>query len=118
MTEADPIPAEKQAELGEVIALIFGEDSVIQESRDLSTLGRVLASEEGLAVLRETRDLVQADNASGGPLERLVNHLTMAVNNLRAAKSDINQYGNDDRVRHLLDDCESELNDIQERIPD
>lgn len=111
--EEDPVSAENLPKLGEFMGLVFGDDAVVDDSRQLSQLGQILSSASGLQTLRDTRDIEQADAASGGPLERLITRLNSAVTNLRAARVDIQEFKEDDRVEMLLDECEEALSHLQ-----
>lgn len=113
VNEEDPIPAENLSQLREFMGYVFGEEPIIEDSRQLTQLGQILASEDGLRSLRETGDLEQADISSGGPLERLVNRLNSALTNLRAARVDIREFHTDARVQALLDECEEALDHLQ-----
>lgn len=114
VTEKNPLPKGNENTLKELVDLIFGPNSVINDSRDITTLGKVLSSESGLTVLRETRDLEEANIARGGPLEKLKNNLTMALNNLRAARPTIENHREEQIIQKLLDDCASALKDLRE----
>lgn len=108
----NPIPAGKRDALKEMIGFLFGPDSVIDESRQITTLGKVLASPDGLKVLRAQRNLEEAHFASGGLRERLVNRLGGAGRNLRAAKDDMPKYKKDRKVGELIDECVEALDDL------
>lgn len=116
---AAPLPGDKSDELSELVTWIFGgenaEGKVIAESRDLTKLGRVVASEPGRDALRETGNLELADQAAGGPLARLLNRLTQARNALRAARADIDQFSGDAEVRALVDECVEIARDLDDR---
>lgn len=75
-----PLPDNARRELRRLLVWLFGgtrsRGKVIGESRDLSRLGRVVASDDGLRVLVETSDLETAEEAIGGPRDRLVRRLT------------------------------------------
>jgi len=104
-----PLPEPKAAATAELITWVFGDSNasgkVISESRDITTLGRVLASSDGIDVLRDTGNLEVADEAAGGPLARLLARLTQARNALRAAATDIDRFREETTVRNLLDEC-------------
>ena len=107
-----PLPDDMKEQVHELLSWVFGEKgnaSVISESRDITRLGKVLASEDGLRVLRQTRDLEAADVSAGGPFEKLKSHLEKAHNHLEAAREDIVMYSTDERVQKLLSDCKESL---------
>lgn len=104
-TTKNPVPATKKDALKEFVGFLFGPNAVIEESRDLTKLGKVLASPDGLKVLRAEGNLQEAHIASGGLRDRLVGRLDTAGRNLRAAMDDMPSYRKDAKVGHLLDEC-------------
>ena len=86
---------------------------VISESRDITDLGTVLSSSDGIDVLRSTRDLDQAVIASGGLRDRLVRRLTNALNALKAATEDFPNYREDPEVTELLGLCYEALEGLK-----
>jgi len=86
---------------------------VIAESREITPLGRVVASAEGLKVLLATNDLRQADIAAGGLLERLLTRLNNARTNLVAAAEDHSAFASNVRVQELLAACRKALEGLR-----
>jgi hypothetical protein len=86
---------------------------VIDETRDLGDLARIVESEEGLEELRRTRDLDAADTASGGPGERLRTRLEEALRALSAAERSIGVAGADADIDHLIEECASVIKRIE-----
>lgn len=109
-----PIPPKKRDALKEFVGFLFGPKAVLGHSRDLTRLGKVLASPEGLKVLRAERNLEEAHVASGGLRDRLVNRLSSAARNLRAAKNEISKYRSDNEVKDLIVECRSALDDVEQ----
>lgn len=107
------IPPKKKEALKEFVSLLFGPKSIIEDSRDLTKLGRVIASTEGLKVLRKEHNLTEAHIASGGLRERLINRLSDSAHNLRAAKDDMPAYKKDPEVQKLIIECKEALEDLQ-----
>jgi hypothetical protein len=111
--DVPPLPPTKQSEIKEVLSWLFGDDSgnapVIGESRDITDLGKVVGSADGLALLRQTRDLQAALAASGGLRERLLRRLRVAIGVLEASYGDIHAYADDEEVKELLDRCGAAL---------
>lgn len=106
------IRKKKADELQELLSWLFGTEEqkpVIQESRDISTLGNVVKSEEGLRVLREARNLGEAFIAAGGLKERLLRRLNVASSHLEAAECDLHEYYDDEKVVTLLERCKKAL---------
>jgi hypothetical protein len=111
-TDAGPLPADSAEHTKELLLWLFGDadtDPVIGESRDITDLGKVVASPDGLAILRETRDLQSALVASGGLEDRLRQRLKVAIGALEAAAVDIHAYRNDEGVQDLLAQCTAAL---------
>jgi hypothetical protein len=113
-TSKKPIPPAKKDALTEFVGYLFGPDAVLEDSRDLTRLGKVLASPEGLKVLRAGHNLEEAHIASGGLRDRLVNRLLSAARSLRAAKDDMPKYRKDQEVKDLIADCRSALEDLEQ----
>jgi hypothetical protein len=103
-----PLPEAAKDDVADLLSWIYGgEDSeaVIDESRDLGDLARIVENEEGLAELRRTHDLDAADTAAGGPGERLRTRLEEALKALRAAERSIAAAGVDTDVDQLVEEC-------------
>lgn len=108
---ADPIPAEKHIELRELITWLYGDgetEPVIGESRDISKLGNVVASEVGLRSLRTGESLEmavqRAKDADVNPRARLLNRLKAGRSSLTAALEDLPDFPDDLEVRDLVDE--------------
>ena len=78
----NPIPTEKATQLQELITWIYGDgetEPVIGESREISKLGNVVASEAGLGALRSGASLDAAvqkvKDAESNPKQRLLTRL-------------------------------------------
>jgi hypothetical protein len=112
-TSRPPIPSRKRDALKEFVGFLFGPQSVLGDSRDLTRLGKVLASPEGLRVLRTEHNLEEAHIASGGLRDRLINRLSTAARNLRAAKDDMHVHRKDQEVKGLIADCRTALEDVE-----
>jgi hypothetical protein len=112
-----PLPEETAPRVAQLFSYLFGDHdkpAVISESRDIRRLAHVLSSESGREVLETTRNLDLADEAAGGPLERLLNRLRQASNALRAAQQDLAGYAEEAEVRELLEDCEQAISTLRE----
>lgn len=109
-----PIPDDRTDELKEALGWIFGDEHnepKITDSRQISQLGNIAASDVGLAALRDGASLEEAKQrvAAAGmdPRDRLLQRLGAAKNALLAASDDLSTYVSDDQVRLLLEDVES-----------
>ena len=113
------IPQDKGEHVEELLSWLFGEgdqQAVIDDSRQITALGEVVASEIGLDVLRTTRDINQAHVAAGGLRERLLRRLNNAYTNLMAANEDIADHREDEQVRALVNECYDALRPLLEEI--
>lgn len=121
----DPVPADKADELKEVIQWVFGDEeheSLISDSRQISQLGNVVASEVGLEALREGKTLEEAkqriQEKGLDPLKALTLKLNAAKNSLTAASSDVAEFAVDAEVQSLVDDIESLVGNIRSTLDD
>jgi hypothetical protein len=112
-TARRPIPSKKKDALKELVGFLFGSNAVLDDSRDLTRLGKVLSAPEGLKVLRKERNLEEAHIASGGLRDRLVGRLSDSARNLRAAKDDMPKYKKDAEVKQLLAECREAIEDLE-----
>jgi hypothetical protein len=103
--------------VSEVLSWIFGDDdgneSVINESRGLTDLSKVLKEDAGVKTLQRTRNLGEALEAAKGGRSRLINRLADALSGLRAATQDIDAFKDDDEVRRLINECETALESLK-----
>lgn len=121
----DPVPEDKTEELKEVIQWVFGDEeheSLISDSRQISQLGNVVATEVGLDALRQGKTLEEAKQsiAAAGldPLVSLLKRLGAAKNSLASASNDIAEFAADQEVRGLVDDVESILVSVRATLED
>ena len=91
-----PIPADKADSLRELLTWVYGDgetEPVIGESRDISKLGNVVASNPGLTALRKGASLESAvqtaKDADANPRQRLLQRLRAGKNSLAAALDDL-----------------------------
>lgn len=107
-----PLPSDSATKVRELVSWVFGDDTndaVIRESRDITDLGQVVSSDDGLRILKETRNLQSAFIAAGGLRERLLRRLTNARNSLDEAQDDFATYCDDSEVQELLSECRKSL---------
>jgi hypothetical protein len=111
----NPVPDEKADELAEVVAWVFGgeKEPVISDSRQMSQLGNVIASEVGVAALRNGATLEEAkqkvSQAGLDPRDRLLQRLRTAKNALLAASDDLSSLVDDSEVIDAIEDAESAI---------
>ena len=112
-----PLPEDSGSKVSELLGWVFGDDNngpVIGESRDITRLGYVVSSEDGLRILKETRDLDASYIATGGLRDRLVRRLVNAHNNLKAAQDDFAAYCDDEEVQEVLLQCQASIQRLVE----
>jgi hypothetical protein len=107
-----PIPLEMAGNLRELVTWVYGDgetEPLIGDSREISKLGNVVASETGLASLRagDTLEvaLQRVKEAGVDPRQRLVNRLRTGRNSLHGAVEDIADFGDDAEVRELVEEA-------------
>jgi hypothetical protein len=107
----------KRKQVAEVFSWLFGDKEHTRaiESRQVTELGKVVASPDALAVFRETRNIEEAMLASGGTKERLLRNLHLAGQRLLRAEQDIAKFRKNAEVRGAIDSCEAVLNRLRER---
>lgn len=118
-----PIPTDKTVELRELIGWVFGDDDSepkITDSRQTSLLGNVVASDVGLASLRQGASLEEAKqkvSAAGmDPRDRLLQRLGAARNALLAASDDLSAHASDPAVGTVLSDVEALVESLRSVI--
>jgi hypothetical protein len=111
-----PVPEDRAEDLRELLGWVFGDGihpAVIQESREISKLGNVVAHPAGLKALRDGESLVQAvqrvEEASLDPRKRLIKRLATAKNALLHAAEDIADFTDDEEVVDALESVEEAL---------
>jgi len=116
----DPIPDGQHEALKEVIGFVFGTETrppVIQDSRQISKLGMVVATKEGLRALRKGESLDAAkqviEDQQIDPRDRLVKRLTAAKNALALAGGDMPQFQEDPAVRRLVEEISESLRSLE-----
>lgn len=103
-----PLPNSAKQNVADLLSWIYGDedhDAVIDETRDLGDLARIVESKEGLNELRTSRDLDAADTATGGPGERLRERLEEAATALAAAARSIRVAEEDPDIDALIQKC-------------
>lgn len=115
-----PIPEEKSGELHELITWVFGDEDrepVITDSRQMSQLGNVVASDVGLSALRAGHSLDEAkervSQAGMDPRERVQRRLAAAKSALLAASDDISDHAGDAHVQELIADIEAVVESLR-----
>jgi hypothetical protein len=120
-----PIPEGKEPELRELLTWVFGDGitkPVISDSREISKLGNVVATDVGLKALRDGESLEHAvqkvKDAGTDPRKRLTNRLRTGKSSLLAAAEDIADFLDDDEVRELIDEARDAIDALLAPIDD
>lgn len=124
---SEPIPIDKINELGELVGWIFGNNdapALIEDSRQISSLGKIVANQNGLQAIRSgTATTIEAalaaiESVTIDPIEKIRRHLTASLNALRMASQTIDGEKNDSQFVDLLSDLEEELASIKQLLLD
>ncbi len=105
---AKPISPKHRERLEEVLSWIFGDSDnrpVLDDSRQLISLGRVIANSEGLNYLRSTRDLEYALELIGGEEQRALDNLRSAKLHLDRAIPDVIRHAKNEEVAVAFEKC-------------
>lgn len=84
---------------------IDGQGKVVDESRDISTLARVVADEDALEALRSGHTLGEADELAGGAVQSLLTRLRKASGFMKAARGDARKYKSEREIIDAVTDC-------------
>jgi hypothetical protein len=104
-----PVPKRKLDCLGELVSWVAGtstEPAVINDSRQITELGNVVASVDALAVLRATRDLDRAGERTSAPQRRVLAGLERAIVALESVSREITPGIVSDQVIALTEKAE------------
>lgn len=116
-----PVPQERVPQLGEFVSWVAGagdDPPVIQDSRQITDLGRVVASDEALAVLRDTRSLELAAEHTDAAAARLLKNLMTAKRSLEMAARDAAPGTGTPTTRDLVEECGRLVAELREAVED
>jgi hypothetical protein len=123
----NPIPDSHIPEMKELLSWIFGDSNndkgpVIQESRNIPKLGKIISSPVGLDTLRKTWSLEEAEAAMKekgmDPYARLMARLKTANESLKSAFDDINDYTDDEVVKTYVSSIMENSASLSEIVDD
>ena len=104
----------------ELVSWVWGDEkneAVIQESRDMSKLAKVVGHESGLASLRKGDSLEKALEIVGSTgltsSDRVKKRLKAAIKALDAVTDDLSECANDEKVIELVEDVNELADDLQ-----
>lgn len=118
-----PVPAEKSSELGELVALIWGDDErdpVITDSRQIRKLGRIINNQAAMASLREGKSLdeavAEAVDSEFDPIESVINKIDAATRAAALANREIRATRvasvDDNRIASAVEDFATEASQL------
>ncbi|MEW6037220.1 MAG: ParB N-terminal domain-containing protein [Pseudomonadota bacterium] len=122
--QPDPVPTDKLDRLREVLVWIYGskednnkEPVVRSQNPDIKNLGEVLASAEGLHILRAGRTLAEAHASTRPADETLSAALIRARSTLREAANSLRGYdGRDQSLLNIAEDISETAQTIFDRM--
>ncbi len=121
----EPIAVENASNLQELITWIYGNDvqaPVVSESRQISKLGNVVASEIGLRALRagETLEVAiqRTRDADANPRQRLLSRLRAGRNSIVSALEDIADFADDEEVLDAIDEVDAAVDAVRSVLND
>lgn len=104
-TDEWPIPTDKEVQLRELLNWIFGgsrgDGRVINDSRQLGELARVLQNAEATRVLRESGNLVEAHEALADPEEQFQRSATRVLRELEKMSKSTHELSADEVAEFL-----------------
>ncbi len=116
---AFPVPKSKGGQLRELLSWLVGVDDeapVISDSRQITSLGEVVAAPAALSLLRVSRNLGSARQLVGGEETRLIEHLTLASFHLDEALKDAHRHKASERVDATVRRCEGTIAELRKAI--
>lgn len=122
--EEYPVPEENKGHLRRLLEYVFGDERgrgrVIFDSRQMASLGKVLADPTGSSedILRKTRDLQAALEGSVPKLEAARSQLQRATRALQQALQHVQSsgFGATDGLMPLIDECEEALASLRRAV--
>lgn len=103
-----PISNKKSKALKEIIEFVHGTSEVKKlpiESRDITTLGQIIASPEALEHLRLSRSLKEAYSFTGGEIQSLIESLNVARYSLDESLRYVHRHKDDEKVAMFVFRC-------------
>lgn len=113
------VPADRQPQLAQVAEWVFGTETkqpVVDESRDISKLAKVIEDTDARSYLERTDDLDSAFEYAGGELDYLVRRLGRAERLVADATAIAAQYADDPNVRSAVRRLEKAIQGISRMV--
>jgi hypothetical protein len=114
-----PVSPDHEDRLKEFLGWLFGagdHQRVIQDSRDITSLGRVLTSPDALETLRASEDFGLAVDALKGEEDTVLENLRRASYQLDEAKRGVDRQAANARVRDLVARCRQSVDTLAKII--
>jgi hypothetical protein len=119
--DTDPVQKGQEGRIAEVSSFLFGvpetdERAVVNDSRQLTSLGRILENDEAARVLREERDFGLALEVAGGDRASIEGALTRARSALITARGHAFEFVGDPEIIDRAQGIERVLDTILETL--
>lgn len=96
-----PLPDDREEELSRLTTWLFGPprnggaagEQVVQDSRQITSLGRVLEDQEALSILEDTNDLEAARQSTVDPISALVRSIRSSIASIKRVQKEMNGDG-------------------------
>ena len=118
-----PVPTNKADHVKELFEWVFGtstQRAVLTDSRQITQLGEVLDTKEGVLALRAGADLQSAYRLGGGEqsqLKQLLSHLTTASIHLDETLKDAHRHAGNKDVEKKVARCWTTMNELIRHFP-
>jgi len=115
----DPEPAQKPTNLPRLLRWLYGDEEnepVIEESRDLRDLAKVLADKRATQELELSSNLTEAFLLTGQPRQGLARRLERAASDMRASRDEVRAQSTNERVVALVQRCVQAAHAIQAEL--
>ncbi len=109
------VPRRRGPELKELLTWLYGDESrdpIIRDTREVTRLGKVVSTEEGLDAIRHGLSLDDAEMVSGGAKQRLMKRLTAAISNVRGAAQDYPNFRRSRDIQALVQELRDALDQL------
>lgn len=116
---AAPVPKAKGQSLKEFVTWIAGSEDqppVINDSREITTLGEVVAAPAALSLLRMNGSLEAARQLTSGEENRLMQHLMKASYHLDEALKDAHRHRKSRRIESAFRRCDETMAELRKAL--
>jgi hypothetical protein len=116
-----PVPTKLLPQLGELVSWVAGtasQPAVINDSRQITELGNVVASPEALAMLRASRDLQRSSELTSGPQKRVLAGFERLLAVIESVRRDVGPGLVNTEVLDLADRAERAVGELRRAVED